>query len=77
MSSGSSVGIATGYGLDYLGVGVRVQAGSRIFRPAEAQPASYPMNSGDLSQGVKRSELKASHSPETSVELKITFHTSS
>jgi hypothetical protein len=27
----SSVGIATGYGLDHRGVGVRVQVGSRIF----------------------------------------------
>jgi hypothetical protein len=30
-SRDSVVGIATGYGLDYKGVGVRVPAGSRIF----------------------------------------------
>jgi hypothetical protein len=30
-SSGSTVGIASDYGLDYRGVGVRVPIGSRIF----------------------------------------------
>jgi hypothetical protein len=30
-TSGSGVGIATGYGLDDLGVGVRVPVGTRIF----------------------------------------------
>jgi hypothetical protein len=30
-SRGSAVGIATGYGLDDRGVGVRVPVGSRIF----------------------------------------------
>jgi hypothetical protein len=31
MSHGSTVGIATGYGLDDQGVGVRVPVGSKIF----------------------------------------------
>jgi hypothetical protein len=48
-SRDSAVGIATGYGLDDRGVGVRVPVGSRSFssprRPdrSAAHPASYPM----------------------------------
>jgi hypothetical protein len=48
-SEGSSVGIATGYGLDGRGVGVRVPVGSRIFvvqTGSGAQPASYPIGTG-------------------------------
>jgi hypothetical protein len=42
--------IATGYGLDDRGVGVRVSVGSRIFSSrttgSGAHPASYPMGTG-------------------------------
>jgi hypothetical protein len=43
----SVVGIATGYGLDDRGVGVRVQTGS------EVHPASYPMGTGGSFPGGK------------------------
>jgi hypothetical protein len=47
----SSDGIATGYGLDDRGVGVRVPVGPRIFssprRPDPLwEPTSYPMGTG-------------------------------
>jgi hypothetical protein len=51
-SRDSAVGIATGYGLDDLGVGVRVLVGSRIFssprRPdrLRAHSASYSIGTG-------------------------------
>jgi hypothetical protein len=71
----SVVGIATGYGLDDRGVGVRVPVGSRIFstssRPALG-PAHLPIQllPGFLSPRVKRPGLEADHSPPTSVEVK-------
>jgi hypothetical protein len=68
MSQGSSVGMATGYGLDYRMISVRfptrarnlplrrrVQTGSR------AHPTSYPMGTGDSFPGVKRPEREADH----------------
>jgi hypothetical protein len=54
-----AVGIATGYGLDDGGVGVRVPVGSRIFCPPcrpdrlWAHPASYPMGTGGHFLGGK------------------------
>jgi hypothetical protein len=59
-SQGSVVGIATGYGLEGRGVGVRVLVGSRMFssprRPDRlwGHRASYSMGTGALSLGVKR-----------------------
>jgi hypothetical protein len=50
------VGIATGYGLDDRGVGVRVPVGSRIFsspRRPEVHPNSYPMGTGGYFYGGK------------------------
>jgi hypothetical protein len=50
----SAVGIATGYGLDGRGVGVRVPVGSRIFSSlvvqtgTEAQSTSCPMVTSEL-----------------------------
>jgi hypothetical protein len=76
-SRDSAVGIATGYGLDDRGVGVRVPLGSRIFS-APCRPdrlwgppnllyneyrALYP-------RGVKRQGREADHSPPTSAEVK-------
>jgi hypothetical protein len=54
-----SVGIATGYGLDDGGVGVRVPVGSRIFSSPRrtdrsgAHPASYPVGTGGSFPGGK------------------------
>jgi hypothetical protein len=48
----NAVGIATGYGLDDRGVGVRVPVGSRISllhvvqTGSEVHPTSYPMGTG-------------------------------
>jgi hypothetical protein len=51
-SRDSSVGIATGYGLDDRGVGVRVPVGSKIFTsPYRPDPTSYKMGTGALSRG--------------------------
>jgi hypothetical protein len=54
MNRGSVVGIATGYGLDDRGVGVRVPVGSRIFSTGPgAHPTSYPMSTGGSFPGDK------------------------
>jgi hypothetical protein len=59
-SRASAVGIATGYGLDGRGVGVRVPDRVKNFLfstssrpPLEAHPASYPMGTGTLLHGDK------------------------
>jgi hypothetical protein len=55
----SAVSIATGYGLDDRGVGVRVPVGSRIFFPHVVQigsgvhPTFYPMGTGGSFPGGK------------------------
>jgi hypothetical protein len=72
----SAVGVATGYGLDGRGVGVRVPVGGRIYLLQVVQtgsgvhPTSYPINTGALSPGVKRQGREADHSPPTSAEVK-------
>jgi hypothetical protein len=59
MSRGSSVGIATAYGLHNRGIGVRVLVGPGMFtspyRPtgSETHPASYPIASGGSFPGGK------------------------
>jgi hypothetical protein len=59
MSRGSVVGIATGYGLDDQGVGVRVPIGSEFLllhvvqTGSEAHPTSYPMGTGGSFPGGK------------------------
>jgi hypothetical protein len=74
-SRASVVGIATGYGLDERGVGVRVPVGSIIFstssRPAlgSTQPPIQRIP-GTLSLGVKKPEREADHSSPTSAEVK-------
>jgi hypothetical protein len=59
-SRDNAVGIATGYGLDDRGVGIRVPVGSRIFssprrpdRSSVAHQASYPMGTGGSFPGGK------------------------
>jgi hypothetical protein len=52
------VSIATGYGLDDLGFGVRVPVGSRIFfvvaqTGSGGHPASYSMSTGGYFSGGK------------------------
>jgi hypothetical protein len=72
----SVVGVATGYGLDDRGVGVRVPVGSRIFssprRPDRlwGHPASYQMGIRDSSPGIKRPGREANHSPTADAEVK-------
>jgi hypothetical protein len=71
-SGDSAVGIATGYGLDDRGFGVRVMVGQEFLllhavqNGSEIHPASYPMGTGALSPGVKRQGREANHSPPTS-----------
>jgi hypothetical protein len=76
-SRGSAVGIATGYGLDDRGVGVRVPVGSRIFSsPSRPDGLWGPPNllsnwyRGSLSPRVKRPRREADYSPPASAEVK-------
>jgi hypothetical protein len=74
------VGIATGYGLDDQGVGVRVPVGSRILFSKSSRPALGPTQPpiqwvpGTLSPGVKHQRREADHSPPTGVEVKKTYN---
>jgi hypothetical protein len=58
-SRGTSVGIATGYGVDDQGVGVRVRMGREfsilhaVQTGSGVDPASYPMDTGDSFPGGK------------------------
>jgi hypothetical protein len=77
-SRDSVVGIATGYGLDDRGVGVRAPVGSRIFstssRPAlgSIQPPIQWVP-GAVSPGVRRPWRESDHSPPASAEVKKTW----
>jgi hypothetical protein len=71
----SAVGIATGYGLDDRGVGVRVPVWSRIFSSPRRPDRLWGLPSL-LSTGyreVKRPKREADHSPPTSAEVKKTW----
>jgi hypothetical protein len=75
----SSVGIATGYGLDGRGAEVRVPVGARIFlHSTSSRPALGPTQPpiqwvpGALSLGVKQPGREGDHSPPTSAEVKNT-----
>jgi hypothetical protein len=68
-SKDSSVGIATGYGLDDRMIGVRFPAGAtnfslhhRVQTGSGAHPASYP--------GVKWPGREADHSPPSSADVR-------
>jgi hypothetical protein len=76
-SRGSSVSIATDYGLDNRMIGVRIPAGLGIFLSDNASiPALGPTQSpiqwvpGSLSLGVERPGREADHSPPSSAEVK-------
>jgi hypothetical protein len=73
-SRDSSVGIATGYGLDGLGVGVRVPVGSRIFssqrRPDRLWGPPSLLHNRYGGGGVKRPGREVDHSPPPSAEVK-------
>jgi hypothetical protein len=73
----SSVGVATGYGLDDRIIGVHFPAGDwnfslrhRVQTGSGAHPVSYPMDTGALYLGVKRPGTEADHSLPSSVEVK-------
>jgi hypothetical protein len=76
-SRDSIVGIATGYGVDDRGVGVRVPVESRIFsslrRPDRFWGPSNLLSNGYRALflwGVKRPWREADHLPPTSAEVK-------
>jgi hypothetical protein len=80
VSLDSAVGIATSYGLDERGVGVRVPVVSRIVssprRPGRLCGPPTLLSNGYLGlfpRGVKRQGRKADHSPPVSVEVKKTW----
>jgi hypothetical protein len=72
----SSVVIATGYGLEDGGVGVRVPVEQEfsLFHVVQTDPGvhpiSYTMSTGGFSSGMKRPGRKADHSYPTSAEVK-------
>jgi hypothetical protein len=76
-NSMSSVGIATGYGLDHRGVGVRVPVEARILsslrRPDRFWGLSSRYRGRVLSPGVKRPGGEADHSSPTSAEVNKTW----
>jgi hypothetical protein len=77
MSRDSVVGIATGYGLNDRGFGVRVPVGVKNFLVCtlsrlSLNPTQTPVQwvPGTLSSGVKRRGREAHHSPPPSAEVK-------
>jgi hypothetical protein len=75
-SRDNAVGIATGYGLDDQGVGVRVPMRAKIFtfpyRPDRLwSPLQWVL--GALSPWIKRPRREADHSPPTSAEVRKTW----
>jgi hypothetical protein len=71
-SRGSSVSIATGYGMDDGGVRVRVPMGSGILFSTSSRLALGPIQwvLGTVSPSVKLQGAEADHSPPTSAEVK-------
>jgi hypothetical protein len=76
MRRDGAVGIATTYGLDDRGVGVRVPVGSEfsllhiVQTDSGVHPTFYPMGTRGSFPGVKRQRREADHSPTTSAEVK-------
>jgi hypothetical protein len=76
LSRDSAFGIATGYGLDARGVGVRVSGGEIVFplshvvqTCSEAHRPPIQWLPGALSSGVERPGREADNSPATSAEF--------
>jgi hypothetical protein len=75
-SRDSVVGIATGYGLDDKGIGVRVPLGQEfsllhvVQTDTGAHPVSCRMGNGALSPGVKRQGSEFDQSSPTGAEVK-------
>jgi hypothetical protein len=77
VSRDSSVGIATDYGADDRMIGVRFPSGSgnfslrhRVQTDSGVHPATYPVDTGGSSPGVKRPGREADHSSPSSAEVK-------
>jgi len=77
LSRDSSVGTATGYGLDDRMIGVRFPAGSgtlslryRVHTGSGAHPTSYPVGMGGYFSGGKLQWREADHSPPPIAEVK-------
>jgi hypothetical protein len=69
-----AVGIATGYGLDEQGVGVRVPEGERIFiSPCRSDRLWGPPSLSNGYRGALSPGREADHSPPTSAEVKKTW----
>jgi hypothetical protein len=75
-SRDSVVGIATSYGLDDRGVGVRVPIDKKfsvlkiVQTGSEIHPTSYPMGTGGSFPGGEVVAREVEHSPPTSAEVK-------
>jgi hypothetical protein len=70
-SRDSAVGIATGYGQDDRGVGIRVPGGVKDFNFSTSSRPALGLN--QWVPGVKRPESEADHSPPGSAEVKKTW----
>jgi hypothetical protein len=77
MNPDSSVGIATGYGLDGRGVEVRVPIGARFLscprhpdQLSTLPPSQWIRGGVALSSGIKGLRREADHSRPTSAEVK-------
>jgi hypothetical protein len=74
-SRDSSVGIATGYGLDVRGIGYRVPTGASFFSSQYLGPIQPPIHwvPGAIFLGLKLSEHEGDHSPPTSAKKRNTW----
>jgi hypothetical protein len=77
VSRDSSIGITTGYGLEDRMIGVRFPAGAgnfflrhRVQTRSGAHPASYPVDKGATSLGVRRPGRVTDHSPTSNTKVK-------
>jgi hypothetical protein len=64
---GSSVGIATGYGLD--GPGIESRWGARFFAHVRTGPGAHPASCTGSFPGAKRPGSGADHPPPSSAEV--------